>query len=87
MNIRLQSVLVGTAISAGLTLFMWISKSMAVLIWITLPGWLLAWGTIIVLRGENWLHRDAIGMFLLMVGNAIFYSWLCVFILNRKWKE
>jgi hypothetical protein len=44
MKLKLQSVLLGTAISAGLTLFMWASKMMAVLIWITLPGWLFALG-------------------------------------------
>src|SRR5438552_6813184 len=47
------------------------------------PG-LIAWGTIIVLRGENWSHRDAIGLLLLTVGNAFFYSWFCFFALSRK---
>src|SRR5437667_12623486 len=84
MTLKSKCVLLGTAISAGLTLFIWAFKLMAVLIWITLPGWLIAWGTIIVLRGENWSHRDAIGLLLLTVGNAFFYSWFCFFALSRK---
>ena len=84
MNLKPKCVLLGTTISTGLTLFMWASKMMAVLIWITLPGWLFAWGTIIVSRGENWLHRDAIGLLLLTAGNAVFYSWFCFFALSRE---
>ncbi len=84
MNLKFKCALIGTATSTGLTLFMWASKMMAVLIWVTLPGWLFAWGTIVVLRGANWLHRDAIGMLLLTAGNAFFYSWFCFFALSRK---
>ena len=84
MRLKLKCILLGTVISTALTLFLWVSKMMAVLIWITLPGWLFAWGTIIVLRGDHWMHRDAIGLLLLTAGNSVFYSWFCFFALSRK---
>ena len=85
-TIKFKSVLFGTAISCCLTGLMWAFKLMPLLIWITLPGWLLAWGTIIVLHGEHWVYFDAIERTLITVGNAGFYTWICFLIIRRKEK-
>ena len=84
MNLKPQSVLLGAAIAGALSRAMWAFKAMPLLIWVTLPGWLFAWGLIIALRGEQWLHRDAIGVILVTIGNAALYSWVCFRIMRRR---
>lgn len=82
MGIKIQSVLLGSAISGALTLLLAL-KLFSILIVPTLPGWLLAWGTTIALGGKNWKHGDAMGVALVTIGNAVFYGWICFLILRR----
>jgi hypothetical protein len=82
MKLIPQAILIGTGISGGLTLLVWVTKMSAVFIWIMLPGFLLAWGAIVVLHGQAWQHRDAIMLILVTLGNAAFYSWISFLILN-----
>jgi hypothetical protein len=68
----------------GLT---WGFKALPLTIWVAWPGFLLSWGMIILLRGnENWPQDrfDLIGIILATIGNAAFYSWISFIVMRRK---
>lgn len=79
-----QSILYGSAISLSLSALMWAFRLLPLMIWVTLPGWILSWGTIAILRGENWTHLDGIGLTIMTVGDAAFYSWICFILMRRR---
>jgi len=90
MRVKLLSIFLGSATSVALTLLLWAFRGSILaylLLWLTWPGWLLAWGTIIALGGEGWEHFDAIGRSLITVGNAACFSWAYILISTRKRRE
>jgi hypothetical protein len=79
-----MSAFYGALCSAVLTLFIVGVPGLGfyVSLWIGLPGWILAWATVIVLRMQPDDHR-ILGIALIGVGNAGFYA-LCWWFLLRK---
>ena len=86
MRALAKSALIGTTISLGLTLALlsMIPLVIAVLIWIMIPGFLLAWGA------SGMLHATYADIFalgnaklrvLVTIGNAIFYWCVSHFLL------
>ena len=67
----------------GMTLFLWITKMGLIFIWVTLPGYIFSWAILFAFRAQDSVHRDALGIVLLTVGNAAAYSGFFLFILTR----
>jgi hypothetical protein len=84
---KLRGILWGSAISLILSGLMWAFKLAPILIWVTFPGWLFAWGTLILLRAENWKYFGAALILLVTIGDAAFYSWIFLVVMKRKRKK
>lgn len=80
-------VLFGSGMSVFLSLLMWAFQMMPVLIWITFPGWLLAWATIALLQAQEWKHASKLALVLVTVGNATLYSGILLLIKRRAEKS
>jgi hypothetical protein len=84
-----KSALIGTTASVSLTLALlsMIPPVIAVLIWVAIPGFLLAWVASVTLHGS---HADifAFGntqlLVLVTIGNAIFYCGVSLFLLRSR---
>lgn len=71
-------ILIGSSVSMAFTLVMWALKAMPVLIWFTLPGWILVWtvtAALLPVGIDQWRYFDVFMVSLLTVSNAAFYSW------------
>ena len=75
----------GTLCSAVLTLLVIAIPGLGwyVSLLLGFPGWLLAWLAVIVFRWHQPADHKILGLLLLTIGNAAFYSW-CLWLLLRK---
>jgi hypothetical protein len=84
-----KSALIGTTVSVSLTLALlsMIPPVIAVLIWVAIPGFLLAWVAGATLHGSSadiFAFGNAQLLVLVTIGNAIFYWCVSLFLLRSR---